>query len=85
MLHLIVFLVGVLPFCVGLVALALIRNDSSDSSDDPPPPPDPEPRRPVLPPTPRPRRIRTPNRALDRRAVGRRSVPAPALRRTRVR
>ena len=84
MLHLIVFLVGVLPFCVGLVALALIRNDGSGSSDDPPPP-DPEPRRPVLPPTPRPRRIRTPNRALDRRAIGRLSVPAPAQRRTRVR
>jgi hypothetical protein len=56
MIHLFVLLVSVLPFAVGLYALARFHRDQDDGSDDQPPPPDPKPPLPNLPPSPEPRR-----------------------------
>jgi hypothetical protein len=71
MLGLLVFLVGLMPFVLGLFAWRLLGRQGDSSSDDPPPPPppsDPEPTAPT-----RPRRCR------DRAPLSGTRAPRPRL------
>ena len=68
MLGLLVFLVGLMPFVLGIVAWRLLGRQGGTPSDDPPPPPpsDPDPSAPT-----QPRRCR------DRAPIGRTRGPRP--------